>query len=89
MKIASKIRIGTESKVKPRKTCGRIHSKRIKETKRQAPTATWERFGLTSGESVLTFCKAIETYLPSVPLLEHVEAFSRSKVYKRFSRETP
>ena len=65
MKIASKIRIGTESKVKPRKTCGRTHTKRINDTKRQAPTATWERFGLTSGESVVTFCEAIESYLPS------------------------
>jgi hypothetical protein len=45
MKMASKIRIETESKAKPRKTCGRTQSERINETKRQAPIAACKKFG--------------------------------------------
>ena len=39
IKIASKIRMGIESNVKPRKACGRTQSERINETKRQTPIA--------------------------------------------------
>jgi hypothetical protein len=44
-KIASKIKMGTEMIVKPRKTCGRTRSERIDETKKQVPIVTWKRLG--------------------------------------------